>query len=389
MTGYSATAWVNGTNPAINAANLNKIEQGLENALGFDSVSDLSSEGAPTSVLTAVTRGHTTCGDGGYGVWYWDASDMSTEVSADTLKGLYVAPSSDLTGASGAWVRMFSGAIDVAWYGLDYAKGSDSTAAINAALSARSEGDVYMPPGNFDVQGIVSVPATVNLIGGGLRATYFHLSTAGAVIKFSDATTESRGGKSGNFSIDGGDSTPTYTAINGLYIGKCVERQFESIQVRYCNGDGISIDAAQNCTFVNINSARNVNGLVLDVGAGNNNFYNFEIDSNRTYGIVFQETLGTGPFTQPENNRFWGGRVERFGTASAACLYHTHGRNNQFYGTNFSDKTITYAHDLIKVTRTASTQSVLLTFVNPFFGGDNRRCLIFRGPAAARKRRCD
>ena len=53
MAGYSPTTFVNGTTPAINADNLNKMEQGIETGLGFDALQDLRDEGTPTSVQTA------------------------------------------------------------------------------------------------------------------------------------------------------------------------------------------------------------------------------------------------------------------------------------------------------------------------------------------------
>lgn len=39
------------------------------------------------------------------GLFVWDSSNLSAKVTADTAQGIYVAPSSDATGASGAWVR--------------------------------------------------------------------------------------------------------------------------------------------------------------------------------------------------------------------------------------------------------------------------------------------
>jgi len=42
-------------------------------------------------------------------------SNLSARVSADTAEGVYVAPSSD---ASGAWVRKFNGKVDGRWFGL-------------------------------------------------------------------------------------------------------------------------------------------------------------------------------------------------------------------------------------------------------------------------------
>ena len=57
------------------------------------------------------TLGRLTIGDGGGGEWYFDSSDLSTEVTADTNSIHYAAPTSDATGASGAWVRQGSGSL--------------------------------------------------------------------------------------------------------------------------------------------------------------------------------------------------------------------------------------------------------------------------------------
>lgn len=44
-------------------------------------------------------------------------ADLSTEVTADTQNGIYVPPNSDTTGASGAWVRNYSGYAKDIWFG--------------------------------------------------------------------------------------------------------------------------------------------------------------------------------------------------------------------------------------------------------------------------------
>src|SRR4051794_30645902 len=51
------------------------------------------------------------------GDFVWDGSNLSARVSADSSQGIYVAPSSDLTGTSGAWVRKFAGQHNVLWFG--------------------------------------------------------------------------------------------------------------------------------------------------------------------------------------------------------------------------------------------------------------------------------
>ena len=74
---------------------------------------------AEIEVLAALEEGQALylSAGGCSGTFIWDGSDLSTEVAADTLQGVYIAPSSDATGASGAWVRNFSGGVDPKWFG--------------------------------------------------------------------------------------------------------------------------------------------------------------------------------------------------------------------------------------------------------------------------------
>lgn len=70
------------------------------------------------------------------GQFFWDGSDLSAEVSADTEQGLYVAPTSDPTGASGAWVRKFNNSVDPRWYGAVGSNLALDTAAFQAAADS-------------------------------------------------------------------------------------------------------------------------------------------------------------------------------------------------------------------------------------------------------------
>lgn len=70
------------------------------------------------------------------GSFYWSEADHSADVSGDVLQGVYIAPASDLTGASGSWVRqydIFQG-VKIGWFGgvSDYGL-TDNSAAIQAA----------------------------------------------------------------------------------------------------------------------------------------------------------------------------------------------------------------------------------------------------------------
>jgi hypothetical protein len=72
------------------------------------------------------------------GLFEFDASDLSTEVAADTRQGVYLPPTSDATGASGAWVRSeFSNgsALNLKWFGATGDGTTDDSAAMTGALA--------------------------------------------------------------------------------------------------------------------------------------------------------------------------------------------------------------------------------------------------------------
>src|SRR4051794_8942773 len=76
-------------------------------------------------------------GEGGReGSFLFDPSNLSARVAADSAQGIYVAPQSDPTGASGAWVRQFSGPVNAGWFGVSTGNTSASNSTAIAALFA-------------------------------------------------------------------------------------------------------------------------------------------------------------------------------------------------------------------------------------------------------------
>jgi hypothetical protein len=73
------------------------------------------------------------------GQFVFDSSNLSAKVTADSAQGIYVPPASDTTGASGAWVRKFTGPFDFAWFGgkddWNGTTGTDNVPAWNAMIS--------------------------------------------------------------------------------------------------------------------------------------------------------------------------------------------------------------------------------------------------------------
>ncbi|PBB75214.1 hypothetical protein CK227_10505 [Mesorhizobium sp. WSM4308] len=98
------------------------------------------------------------------GTFLFSSSNLSTLVTADTAQGVYVAPASDTTGASGAWVRKNDGKVFATWFGLDpAATATANTTALTAAFNfARTyTGAVHIPSGDYNLNA-VSITMTGN-----------------------------------------------------------------------------------------------------------------------------------------------------------------------------------------------------------------------------------
>jgi hypothetical protein len=105
-------------------------------------LAQLKASGA--ALLTAPGRG---------GPFVFDTSDLSAEVEADTAQGIYVAPASDMTGASGAWVRVHDGALNARWFGIDGngAEPDDFTGLLSYLATRTEPVQLLFPPRHYKI----------------------------------------------------------------------------------------------------------------------------------------------------------------------------------------------------------------------------------------------
>jgi len=90
------------------------------------------------------------------GLFVFDPSDRLSEIANDPAQAIYVAPATDSSGASGAWMRRFSGAVELGWFGAVGDGVADDSAAIQAAFDyfyRDGGGELRIGPRTFAVSG--------------------------------------------------------------------------------------------------------------------------------------------------------------------------------------------------------------------------------------------
>jgi len=123
-----------------------------ERAIGVSDLEALRalSPGASVAIDRAFVSCRSSAGDGYDGTFIWVSGDQSANVSADPLRGVWVPPSAQPTGASGAWRRLYDFRLRVEWFGArPYSESAwkaasgaviDSSSAFQAALNFAGHG---------------------------------------------------------------------------------------------------------------------------------------------------------------------------------------------------------------------------------------------------------
>jgi len=108
--------------------------------------------------------GRTSNADGGEGVFVWNSGDYTAQVAQDTYRAVYVPLLSDVTGASGVWIRQHDGTVNIKCFGVK-TDGTRCTSEVSAALNSgyvieTNEGETYSTAP-------ISVASDLSIIGKG------------------------------------------------------------------------------------------------------------------------------------------------------------------------------------------------------------------------------
>jgi hypothetical protein len=116
--------------------------------------------------------GYTTVGDGGGGIFYWDSASTAT-VDSGTI---FAADE----GGTGRWIRVFTGWVNVKWFGATGDGTTDDQAAVQAAINSFGtsfSGTLFFPSGEYLFGSALSVPRGILLLGDGIPGTAVNSET--------------------------------------------------------------------------------------------------------------------------------------------------------------------------------------------------------------------
>ena len=240
-----------------------------------DTLSELQNlTGADTEDVVHML-GRASAGDGAEGVYYWVAGDQSSNVTTDEVTasagngGIWVAPSTDLTGASGAWKRANIDKVSVKWYGAVGDNTADDTDAVQAAIAGAnsvSSKTVYFPAGTYKCDEQLILNSGARWIGDGPALSTIKFdsglgnniairtaTTSGTINVFDQSNIELIG-----LHIQGFDAVLTTTAsethsplirfwkIDGLNIERC---KFSGHRFIMCSLGGVVNAEIRGCEF--------------------------------------------------------------------------------------------------------------------------------------------
>jgi hypothetical protein len=209
----------------------------------------------------AYMTGRTTTGDGGEGEFLWDSSDLSAKVSSDPKSGLFVPPASDPTGASGAWVRSYSGYVNALWFGAKGDGAFDNTAILQGVIDSFKL--LYLPSGEYRITSTLYTNSGGCILGDGKDSIIFGDAIASGPVL--------RVGAQSGFSTNNRIESISIRGANGCYLGMearlCGEPFIDSVRFSGTFTHGALFDNCYPGTFRNIRTnGTNISGYCFKIG---------------------------------------------------------------------------------------------------------------------------
>lgn len=282
-----------------------------------------------------LVKGYYAAGDGGGGLFYWDANS-----SAAANGGTIIAPDA----GAGRWKRLYSGPVNLRWFGAKGDGVTDDVDSIQAAFAAlETGGRLEIPAGAYLFSETLVLNRSASLVGFGsvsrqledganvnsaVRFIYSGDETALLIERIETGTLNGLFFDGIEFkpsvSGEGGDGIvmdPSGSAIIGVKFSNCKIRSFGGAQIKSVSPGDVWDVTFENCSIVNAPTSTTHAADFIDSGAGGHmlEFVGCYIQSRAAgfFGVVGGACI------------FRGGAVEAFAghgvkIGSGACIFGTH-----------------------------------------------------------------
>lgn len=242
--------------------------------------------GSSTATTVINVSCYATAGDGGGGQFWWDSVSTAADNGGTIIQATGIV--------TGRWKRIYSGAINAAWFGLVPDGSTNNYDQLAAASALAAGGALYIPAGEYYIDDTLPLYSKTTYYGDGENSTAIKQNTADAPVM---ASAGYLGGASptGNcvirdMRVIGGASAG---ALNHGIVLRDYYSTIENVRVTTTNGDSIHI-TTRNSSSVEVGGTL-VENRVLNVNLTNPGGYGIyagELDNNKlTDGFIHNVTM--------------------------------------------------------------------------------------------------
>lgn len=176
------------------------------------------------------------------GTWVWKSGNFAAQVTADTLEGMFCKADAIAT-TSGAWVRVYDGSIQAAWFGAKGDNSTDNAAILNSAIGVcKVLGllQLRVGPGVFRYSTTINISSSnFSFVGSGRGSTIMRRTFAAGQ----------------SFYIANGSPN----SINNVYVG-----DFSiDTTVRSTSGSDFMVETGNGVTINNIQGSGGFNAIMF------------------------------------------------------------------------------------------------------------------------------
>lgn len=140
-----------------------------------DTIAALRAYAVPATAMSISVLGYYAPGDGGGDTFYWDSASTAADNG-----GTIIRPNAVLAANPGRWLRIFSGAVNIRWFGAKGDGVTDDTPALTAA--ANTSKIVEAPYGDYVILSPVTIYAGLRGHGADDGQTIFTLTGTGQLV---------------------------------------------------------------------------------------------------------------------------------------------------------------------------------------------------------------